>query len=464
MEKILCKGTTLYRGGACKKKMAFFAMNPRVARMYGTLCSFVTKRPARLFVLTHDSLKRVFKYLSGNTRLLMSFVFGTGIRRTNQEITLKKIFTSKSPIIKSFKKLGERLSVTEIDTIALASFSREFILPKGYDGVYMPEKKSKFHKGTFHSEMYISKGDMLTAKKAPKVSPHSEYQRSSYTLKSMSDLFLEYTKNTRSLLKPHPSQFVMFLGGGMAVKLYLEARGIKTAETSDFDFKFAVPRVLRTKRQVEKYSNMMRQIMYRHVSSFVRFLHRRGIHAKMEFKEVEGVPLDKPGGLDGSIKKKVYKVYNYSIVSPNGRRHELVDTSLVVIPGISRQHISLKWSRQFGLPIQTLTRLWRDTLYVLAGSFVVDTIKLRNPINGAKKDKGIKDAIRAGHLSYLTARKNKLKRLVTLSRKLIGNVVARNKMSGEKHSRQIIQKLTQLQLKNLARAQKRQRGRSRAPK
>jgi hypothetical protein len=160
----------------------------------------------------------------------------------------------------------------------------------------------------------------------------------------------------------------------------------------------------------------------------------------MEFKEVQGVPIDKPGWFHTN-KKKVYKVYNYTIITPGGNRHELVDTSLVVVPGITRKHISLKWSRKFGMPIQTLTRLWKDTLYVLAGSFVVDTIKLRNPINGAKKDKGIKNAMRAGHLSYLTAKKKGTTRLVTLSRKLIGNVVARNKKSGIVHSKQIMKLL-----------------------
>lgn len=450
---ILRKGTMVYRGGACKKSMAFFALDPRIARMYGTLCSFSTEKPVRLFVLTHDSLKKVFKYLSGNTRLLMSFVFGTGLKRTNQEITLKRILHRATPVVKSFRKLGERVSLTEIDTVALESFSREFILPNGYDGVYMPEKKSKFHRGTFHSEMYIARPGLL--------SDAGVASSSARRTRSMSDLFNEYTKHTRALLKPHPSQFVMYLSGGMAVKLYLEARGIKTAETSDFDFKCAVPRVLRTKRQVEKYSNMMRQIMYRHVAGFVRFLRRRGIYVNMEFKEIEGVPLDKPGGKE-SIKKKVYKVYNYTLVTPSGHRHELVDTSLVYVPGISRKHISLKWSRRFGLPIQTLTRLWRDTLYVLAGSFVVDTIKLRNPINGPKKEKGIKNAIRAGHLSYITAKRKKLKSLVSLSRKLIQNVVARNKRSGEIHSKQIMKKLTLFQQKNLAQAQKRQTGRSRA--
>jgi hypothetical protein len=349
--------------------------------------------------------------------------------------------------VHSKKTPGQRLSVTEIDSIALATFSREFILKHGYDGVYMPTKKSKFHKGVFHSEIFIAKrGCLLPMTMNPQ--PQPSKQSSSKSFQGgvpISELFVKYTKNTKTLLKPHPSQFVMFLGGGMAVKLYLRARGIKTAKTSDFDFKFAVPHVLKTKKQIEKYSNMMRNIMYRHVSGFVRFLNRNGIPAYMEFKEVEGVPIDKPGGLE-THKKKVYKVYNYTIVTSGGhRRHELVDTSLVVIPGITRKHISLKWSRKFGMPLQTLTRLWKDTLYVLAGSFVVDTIKLRNPINGAKKEKGIKNAMRAGHLSYLTAKKKGTTRLVDLSRKLIGNVVARNKKSGIIHSKKIMKLLSHSQ-------------------
>ena len=449
--KLLPRGKKLFRGGACKTNMSFFALDPKVAKMYGSVCAYTTKRPLRLFTITHDSLKRVFKYLSPNAKLLMSFIFGTGIRRTNQELTYKRIMGNVHSV-HSKKTPGQRLSVTEIDTIALATFSREYILKHGYDGVYMPTKKSKFHKGIFHSEIFIAKRGCLLPMTTTR--PQSSKQSSSSQSKSfkegggapISELFVKYTRNTKTLLKPHPSQFVMFLGGGMAVKLYLRARGIKTAKTSDFDFKFAVPHVLKTKKQIEKYSNMMRNIMYRHVSGFVRFLNRNGIPASMEFKEVEGVPIDKPGGLE-THKKKVYKVYNYTIVTSGGRRHELVDTSLVVIPGITRKHISLKWSRKFGMPIQTLTRLWKDTLYVLAGSFVVDTIKLRNPINGAKKEKGIKNAMRAGHLSYLTAKKRGTTRLVDLSRKLIGNVVARNKTSGIIHSKKIM-KLLQSQHKS----------------
>lgn len=450
--KILKTGTTLYRGGACKNGNAFYALNPQVAKMYGTLCAYEAKRPLKLFVLTHTSLKQVFKYLSKDLQLLMSFTFGTGLLRKNQEITLKRIQGVATPLSTSRngRTPGQRLSVTEIDTIAIQSFGREFLNRHGYDGVYMPRKKSKFHRGVFHSELFISKsGLLLPLKKKSEVPSPSPSPSSS---RRIPDLFIQYTKHTKALLKPHPSQFVMYLSGGMAVKLYLQARGIRsTVQTSDFDFKFAVPRVLRTKTQIEKYSNMMRRIMYRHVSGFVRFLNRNGIQARLEFKEVQGVPLDKPGGFKDPLKKRVYKVYNYTIVTANNVRHELVDTSLVMVPGITREYISLKWSRIFGMPIQTLYRLWKDTLYILAGSFVIDTIKLRNPIDGAKKEKGIKNSIRTGHLSFLTARKRGTARLVNLSRRLITNVIRRNKPSGIKHSKQILKKLKSDTLRNLLR-------------
>lgn len=419
--------------------MAFFALDPKVAKMYGSLCTYTTNKPIRLFTITHNSLKRVFKYLSPNTKLLMSFIFGTGLKRSNQDLTYKRIMGNLRSV-KSKKTPGQRLSITEIDSIALASFAKEFVNKHGYDGVYMPTKKSKFHKGIFHSEIFISRKGLLFTSSSSKSTTIRSKSTSIHSKIPISELFVKYTRNTKTLLKPHPSQFVIFLGGGMAVKLYLRARGIRTAKTSDFDFKFAVPQSLKTKKQIEKYSNIMRTIMYRHVAGFVRFLNRNGIPASMEFKEVQGVPIDKPGWFQ-THKKKVYKVYNYTIVTPGGKRHELVDTSLVVIPGITRKHISLKWSRTFGIPIQTLTRLWKDTLYVLAGSFVVDTIKLRNPINGAKKEKGIKNAMRAGHLSFLTAKKKGTARLVNLSRKLIANVVARNKKSGTIHSKQIMKLL-----------------------
>ena len=197
----------------------------------------------------------------------------------------------------------------------------------------------------------------------------------------------------------------------------------------------------------------MYELMYRHLSGFVRFLNRNGYGpASLIVRELAGVPVDKPGGPNY---KKVYSVYNFS-VKINNRKYELVDSSLVVVPAINRKtHISLKWSKKFGFPVQTLTRMWKDTLYVLAGSFVYKKIMLRNPINGEKKSKGLKNAMRAGHLSYLTSKRRGTAHLVWLARKLIDDVAARNKKAGIINSREIMKQLKLKEVLNIDVALKR---------
>lgn len=428
----------LYRGGTFRSGMAFFTTDPGVAKMYGPpVHAFKTKKQLKLFKVSHTSLKKVFKYLSPNTQLLLKFIFGTDTTRNIQKNILKKLTGEMgTPTRSNYGERGQRLSLSEIDTIVFKAFSKE--LRGNYDGIYVPKRFTKFHKGgMFHSEIYISKYGLLKHIGTKSFSEKKK-GRSKPVNVPMSELFIKYTKHTRGLLKPHPFRFVMFLGGGMAVKLYLRERGISTAKTSDFDFKFAVPSPLRKQTDIDKLSQLMKQIMQKHMNGFVRFLNRIGIPSKLEVKEIEGVPLNKPSIGGG---KKIYKVYNFSIHS-RGKTYELVDSSLVCIPGISRKdHLSLKWSRKLGFPIQKLTRLWKDTLYVLAGSFVDKKIMLRNPINGDKKEKGIKNAIRAGHLSYLTSKRKGTAYLVDLSRRLIEDIAARNKKQGVKTSKEIMNQL-----------------------
>lgn len=430
----------LYRGGTYKSGMAFFTPDKKVAKMYGpSVYAFKTKKPLKLFKVTHTSLKNVFKYLSPNTKLLLKFIFGTDTTHNIQRNILKKLTgENKTSDSKNTHGSGQRLSLSEIDSIVFRAFAKE--LRGKYDGIYVPKRFTKFHEGgVFHSEIYISKYGLL--KPIGKINTVSDrgVGKSQPTNVPMSELFIRFTKNTKSLLKPHPFKFVMFLGGGMAVKLYLRARGISSAKTSDFDFKFAVPTALKKQSDINTLSEIMKHTMQRHMNGFIRFLNRNGIPSKLEIKELKGVPLDKPGS--STEDKKVYKVYNFSIHS-RGKRYELVDTSLVVVPGISRkEHLSLKWSRKIGFPIQKLNRLWKDTLYILAGSFVNKKIMLRNPINGEKKEKGIKNAIRTGHLSYLTARRKGTAYLVDLSRRLIEDIATRNKKAGIKNSKEIINQL-----------------------
>lgn len=449
----LTRDRIIYRGGACKTGMAFYTFDKNVASMYGKLCGYKPKRRLKLFKLTHSSLKSVFKYISNNTKLLMKFIFGTDTSRNVQRNILKKLTGERTKTPLNRNNLGQRLSLSEIDSIAFRALSNE--LRGGYDGIYVPPRLTKFHKGgVFHSEIFISKRDVLIPVHLKKQGDHKHIQyrksKSIFSNVPMTELFIIFSKGTRGLLKPHPRKFVMFLGGGMAVKLYLRARGISSAKTSDFDFKFALPNELRKQTDIDNLSEIMKRIMTRHMNAFVRFLNRNGIPSTLEIKELKGVPLDKPSTNPKEMSKKVYKVYNFSIHS-RGKKYELVDTSLVVVPGISRKkHISLKWSRKFGFPIQTLTRLWKDTLYVLAGSFVYKKTMLRNPIDGQKKEKGIKNAIRTGHLSYLTSKRKGTAHLVHLARKLIEDIATRNKKSGIKNSKEILKQLKLMQKLDMA--------------
>ena len=418
----------LYRGGFPKLSNAFFALDKKTAGLYGKdIHVYITKRKPKLFVINHNSLKKVFKYLSENTKLLLKIIFGTGLSGNTQNISYKFLF-GKSPRSGN----AQRLSVTDIDNLALAGFSKEYLLKHGYDGAYMPRKKTRFHKGVFHKEVYIARKGLLK-KVGQEVSKVRLARKSVHP--SISQLFVTYTKRTNFLLKSH-RQFIHFLGGGMAVKLYLKGRGIKTpAQTTDFDFKFATHNQLRSVKQVNILSNKMKEILEVHVQRFVRFLNKIGIRSTYNVRELFGVPTDKPGVY--SNVKKVYKVYTFSI---NGK--DTVDTSLVYIPRLKREKdISRKWSHVYKMPIPTLSRLWKDTLQVLAGSFVLETAKLRNPINGNKKEKGIKNAIRAGHLSFLTSKRKKKSKLVNMSRRLIGHIIRRDKKASVIESKRILKQL-----------------------
>lgn len=265
---------------------------------------------------------------------------------------------------------------------------------------------------------------------------------------SLPRLFAEYTKRTRYLMVPH-REFIHYLGGGMAVKLYLQGRGIKPVFTQDFDFKFAVPTTIKSQEKIEELSEKMKRVMTRHMKGFVRFLNKvENIRAVLHVTPIEGVPLNKPG--PSSTSKKVYKAFTFSISGLPGKEEpvQLVDTSLVTVPGIQRTHLSRKWSVKFGMPVMNLTHMWRETMYIFAGSFVLKTAQYRNPINGNKKEKGLKNAVRAGHLTYLSKRYKSTKQLVKFSRQLVGDVIVRDKKKSIEDSKKVMNQLKILQRLN----------------
>jgi hypothetical protein len=87
------------------------------------------------------------------------------------------------------------------------------------------------------------------------------------------DDFAQYCRTHKRLIVPN-NKFTVYLGGGMAVKLFLMDRGVdplpqKVASTDDYDFVFAVHHPL-TDKEIERYSLAMYNYMYNFVKGFVR--------------------------------------------------------------------------------------------------------------------------------------------------------------------------------------------------
>lgn len=396
----------------------------------------VTRRTLKLFRMNHTSLKKVFSQLRPITVKLLKFAFGTDVERKVQSKYFYKLFgTPKNSNIKlNYGSLpGQRLSMKVIDARVFKMFARDFLTRNGYDGAFVSRKVSSFHKKVLRTEIFITRpmDTLVNVRVAP--TPIKKHQ-------SLQDMFIKYTSGTKRLLRPYRADgMTLFLTGGMAIKLYLGARHAniskRVADTSDFDFKCAVPESLKTERSIESHALAMKRIMTGHMVGFVKYLvDTCGLPTILIIKEVKGAPLQKAGG--PSI-KKLYKVYNFAIqLGPKSPVEELVDVSLVVYPSIGRDHLNLKFSRMFGMGIPKLKYLWKDTVRLLAGSFVDPLIKLRNPIYGNKKEKGLKNTHRIRNLSKLVGRPKDP--LVIAAKKLTENVSAKSKTAGEKVSREIL--------------------------
>jgi hypothetical protein len=404
----------------------------KLDRVHGTK---IARRTLKLFRMNHTSLKKVFKYLRPDTVKLLKFAFGTDVERKTQSRHYYKMFgTPKNSDIKlNYGSLpGQRLSVREIDTKVLRMFARDFLTRNRYDGVYISQKISSFHRKAIPSRIFITRPVATLKNVRTPSAPVKKHP-------SLQEMFVGYTSGTTRLARPYRNGMTVFLSGGMAIKLYLRARNghvsKRVADTSDFDFKFAVPRSLKTQREIESHAAYMKQLMTSHMTGFIKYINSRyNLGSALIVKEIRGAPVNKAGGPNV---KKLYKAYNFSVkMGPKSPAEELVDTSLVVYPSIDREHLNLKFSRMFGMGIPKLKYLWTDTVRLLAGSFVDPLIKLRNPLYGNKKEKGLKNTDRVRNLAILVGRSKDP--LVIASKKLTENIIAKQKTAGEKNSRKIL--------------------------
>jgi len=202
-----------------------------------------------------------------------------------------------------------------------------------------------------------------------------------------SENFLKYCKTHKVLTRPH-RHFVVSLGGGMAAKLYIMSRGVdplpkKVANTTDFDFTFAVNRPL-TEAGVERYSLEMYEIMYNFLKGFIRPDKLR----ISSYTRKSHIP---------ATGKRTYHVVQFK----DSKGEDFVDCTLAYIPGTSRTNINTPLSRKFGLPMKKLKYMYKDILVVLAGSFVYKKIMPRNPLGKNKPEKGLRNTARVGALRKL---------------------------------------------------------------
>lgn len=201
--------------------------------------------------------------------------------------------------------------------------------------------------------------------------------------------FLDYARHHKDLTRP-VRNFIVCLGGGMAVKLYLMSRGVsplpkKVADTNDFDFTFYVNHQL-TDAEVERYSLAMYRIMYNFLSGFTR-MDRLKIKS---YGRKSYIP---------ATGKRTYHVVQFK--KENG--DDFVDCTLAYLPGMKRNDLNPTVSHTLGLPIKKLKYMYKDVMVVLAGSFVYKKIMPRNPLGKNNPEKGLKNTARVAALQKVKA-------------------------------------------------------------
>lgn len=446
-ETILPKGSRVYKGVPLGVKsphrttVFFVAKDPRIARHYGrTVITYEAVKPLRLFRLSHSNLRALIQYypLNAATKDMLRFALGTMTTRQRQIRAFRAILQQRTPVRFSKKEgRGERLSHYRLDRQVFEKLTREFLVREGYDGYIADPKKTVFG-GMFHPEIMVCDARKTLRRVLVKTAQPRPVVSQFRIVKNLAALFVEYSKKQRRLIRPYGG-FIVYLGGGMAVKLYMEARAIqaprKVLDTQDFDFTFAVPKRLTSKIQVAARAYAMKKVMTMHVNGFVRWLEhtyrvRPQIHIKEFVPPVKYLP---------TTKKYVYQVVSYALQFPGTAKPiGFVDATLSYVPGIQREHVHPTFSKYFGLPIERLKYQTKNILAVLAGSFATKdpALKSRNPLVGNRSEKGLKNTARLAAL--LRSAKGRPQPVV---QRFIQNIQKGRKKNAFKRAKLVLRKL-----------------------
>jgi len=430
----------LFKGSAVKclefktAQVFYLTENREIAEKYYAnpyLCDFVTKKDLKLFNLSFQNILRLIMStnlgLSNYTKNKLKLVTGVSITEKNQ-IDMLKLYTNytKNPTIQStinsINKLkytntpsapGSRLSIRNTNKDAFGSLCKEFLTPNGFDGYYAPDLASRYH-GIFHSEIMLCNANkILRVRTEHEKNSFSLYKKSNlsdinlYNTNSpdeiITDAFTEWLLLSRTGIKFTKYMFpgaTTFLTGGMAVKFYLESKNVpshKIPKSNDFDISVSINNrnLIGTSRDV--LNTCIQKIRDKIEPILNAFL--QDVRNKIRYKILKTARLDFttytptqfPRLQNSTTERYVYQVLRYFITGVTNKPIEFVDVALCYIPGANdmvKESIS-----KVPFPMLKSVYMLRDIASVFTKSFIStnNLNKIRNPINGEKKEKGLKN-------------------------------------------------------------------------
>ena len=471
-EKIIPKDTIIYKGlqygknvkcqGLLSGSMFYMTNNLTVASMYSRnyLCQFKAKKDLRLFIINRSNITKLLNkgILTQNTSNRLRFVTGIDVTRRQQVEALNRLKLLFSPAERSARNAGQRFknntpgqrwSFGNLDAAAFRGLCKEFLTPNGYDGYYAFPKKSNFHGGEFHKEMMLCDAtDKLVRVKQTNVSSRIEknllltpFAGKQNIDKVIPELFRTYVSNNKIKYNGIPGA-IMYLTGGMAVKVYTDSVGSKfkkdvnqsISSTKDFDFTVATNSPFVKNANTNQSINYVKNVWINYLTGFINTLNQYyNVSSRLEV--IDRVKTYSPRLQNSITGRRIYQVLSFNIKT-DGKTIDFVDVAVCVVPGVNDTWINKTVSNSSGFPILQHKYLMKEVASVLIRSFISSNSlnTNRNPINGSKKEKGIKDIVRASALCSISKTNvcNNLGRLVK-------NVQNMNKVKAVQNARKAYQ-------------------------
>jgi hypothetical protein len=259
--------------------------------------------------------------------------------------------------------------------------------------------------------------------------------------KVIPELFRTYVTNNKIKYDGIPGA-IMYLTGGMAVKVYVDSIGRKytkqvntaISNTTDFDFTVATPVPFTQNANTNKSINYVKNVWTNYLSGFINTLNQYyNVSAQLDI--VDRAKTYSPRLQNAITGRRIYQVISYNIKT-GGKTIDFIDVAVCLVPGVNESWINKTVSNSSGFPILQHKYVMKEVASVLIRSFISSNPlnTNRNPINGYKKEKGVKDIVRASALCGISKTN-----VCNNIGKLIKNVQNMNKAKAVQNARRAYQ-------------------------